>query len=141
MNNQEPLSNSPLGGIEIATGIDIVEVKRVTRMLTRWSDRMGRKVFTPSELTIWKDQPESLAGHFAAKEATLKALGTGMRGISLLEVEVTQKPGGQPCLVLHENARREADRQGWQSISLSISHDAGVAVAVVTVLKIGTQEK
>ncbi|MBT7616146.1 MAG: 4'-phosphopantetheinyl transferase superfamily protein, partial [Calditrichaeota bacterium] len=72
---------------------------------------------------------------FAAKEATYKALNTKRKGITWLDIEVRVTVLGIPSVRLYGNAADESRKQGWNSVSLSLSHDAGIAVAVVNVLK------
>jgi len=96
-------------------GLDMVEVGRLRGAVERRGDRFLRRVFTPAEVESCGDgasRYERLAARFAAKEAVLKALGTGMRGVSLVEVEVEPDAYGRPHVRLHGRARRVADSRG-----------------------------
>lgn len=125
-------------GIGIALGVDIVAVARIEQALRRWGKRFLERCFTDWEIEHLSNNPQSLAGRFAAKEAVYKALECGERiTIGWRDVEVRAGLNRAPLLRLYQNARKEADRQGWQSEIVSISHDAGIVVAVVTALKFG----
>ena len=121
---------------KIALGIDVVEINRVKRIFDRWDRRFVQRCFTNTEQKLCGGDISSFAVRFAAKEAVMKALGTGMKGVNWLDIEVHNLPSGAPVLKLHNRAEREADRQGWQSVSLSLTHSAGVAIAVVAAVKI-----
>ncbi len=113
-------------------GVDMVAVARVEGAMRRWGERFLRRVFTPRERTQVTNSPfpmEGLAARFAAKEAFLKALGRGLFQIPFLDIEVVREKGGRPILVLHGRAR-EAVPSGMR-IHLSLSHDAGMAIAFV----------
>jgi holo-[acyl-carrier protein] synthase len=82
---------------------------------------------------------ERLAVLIAAKEATSKALGTGLRGVGWKEMEVVHARSGKPSLRLHGRAEARAEALGWASTSVSLTHDAGVAIAVV--VAVGLREE
>lgn len=112
-------------------GIDLVEIARVTRLLG--SRPAARSIFTAAELRFCGQA--SLAGRLAAKEATLKALGTGL-GLPpsrrlLGEAEIVQLAGGAPVLRLHGKLARQAARLGLTSAVVTITHTAGLAIAQV----------
>jgi holo-[acyl-carrier protein] synthase len=116
-------------------GIDIVEVGRIERMLKDHPDRFLERCFTRGEQVYSVDgrrRDEHLAARFAAKEAVLKALGTGWsRGIAWTDIEVVPLPSGQPTIRLHGRAAGIAAELGVARWSLSISHTAEYAVASV----------
>jgi holo-[acyl-carrier protein] synthase len=116
-----------------AHGIDLVECSRLAEVIERHGERFLRRVFTPGELGYCrrqKRQIEHLAGRFAAKEAVLKALGTGWRGgIAWTDVEVVNSPSGRPDVVLSGRCRQLADELGLSCILVSISHTATHAIA------------
>ena len=85
-----------------------VEIGRVHRLLQRHRDRFRSRVFTPAELVLCRDRPHQLAARFAAKEATMKALGTGIRGVAWREIEVLPNRRGKPLLFLYGRARERA---------------------------------
>ncbi len=118
-----------------AHGIDIVEVTRIARLLEEHGERFLQRVFTPGELgyaAAGRRRDEHLAARFAAKEATLKALGTGWRsGIAWTDVEVVLLPSGAPTLRLHGKAAEIAQRQNIGAWLVSLSHTRDYAVASV----------
>ena len=117
--------------MEIAVGVDVIEIDRVALAVERWGRRFLERVYTQDELAYCRGRPDRLAARFAAKEAVMKALGTGTRGVGWREVEVVRKPGGQPTIVLHERASRRAASLGIESLSVSLSHSRAYAVASV----------
>lgn len=116
-------------------GIDLTRVDRVERLLARYGERFLRRVYTPHEQAAAGHGPERarrLAGRFAAKEAALKALGTGLsRGIRWRDVEVVRAPGHPPALALHGAAAAVARQRGVDRLHVTITHDGPYAVAVV----------
>jgi holo-[acyl-carrier protein] synthase len=119
----------------IAHGVDIVEVQRIASMIERHGQQFLDRVFTAGEQAYARDsrrRDEHLAARFAAKEAALKALGTGWRsGIAWTDVEVVPLPSGQPTLRVHGRAAEIAAELGISSWSLSLSHTSSMAVASV----------
>ena len=79
-------------------GIDIIEIARIQRAMERWGKRFLRRVYTEPELRLCCGKPSSLAVRFAGKEAVIKALGTGVKGISWREIEILAEPGGRPVV-------------------------------------------
>jgi len=119
----------------IGTGMDLVSVERFAAFLRRRGEAGLRRLFTPAELEYCRPlalPTPSLAARFAAKEAFLKALGTGLAGgLRWTEVEVVRAPSGQPSLRLHGGAAAAAARRGAGRFHLSISHTEQLAGAVV----------
>ena len=115
----------------LVTGIDIIEIWRVRRVVTRWGDRFLRRIYTDQELDFCSGQIPRLAARFAAKEATSKALGTGIRGIMWKEVEVIRELGKAPTIHLHGKAYQKAETLGIRSLALTISHSKDYAIASV----------
>jgi holo-[acyl-carrier protein] synthase len=119
----------------VGTGIDIVEVPRLAATLERFGERFLKRVFTAEEIRYCDskaNRAERYAARFAAKEAGLKAIGTGLRGgISWRELEVSREPGGRPMLSFHGIAATYANRLGARRFSLSLSHTAQHAIAQV----------
>ncbi len=112
-------------------GIDVVAVARVAALLERHGERFTRRCFLPGEIRRPGDA-EHLAGVLAAKEAAFKALGTGWGGgVGWHSVEVTHTTTGGPAVLLHGAAAAHAAARGAGRAHLTISHAAGVAVAVV----------
>jgi|YNPBryantNP2012_1023418.scaffolds.fasta_scaffold24130_2 holo-[acyl-carrier protein] synthase len=113
----------------IAVGVDIVNLPRFARALERWGNRFAQRLFTEGELARARGPSAAaeLAGNFAAKEALLKAMGTGLtQGISWRDVEVLRDARGAPRYSL---SGRAADLFRGRS-ALSISHDGDYAIAV-----------
>ena len=115
----------------LATGVDIIEISRIARTLERYGDRFLRRIYTPGELEYCRGRPSKLASRFAAKEATMKALGTGVRGVGWKDIEVTRAPSGAPGILLHGRAKARAERLGVLEISVSMSDSQDNAVAFV----------
>jgi holo-[acyl-carrier protein] synthase len=111
-------------------GIDIIKVARIRETLDRFGSRFSNRVLTPLERRYVRDRPETLAGRWAAKEATSKVLGLGVRGIGWQEIEVERLPTGQPSIRLHGRAARRAEQLGMERIAVSISHESEYAVAI-----------
>ena len=115
-------------------GIDIVECARLGTMLDRHGQRFLDRVFTAAEQAYCHSHKrflEHLAGRFAAKEAVLKALGTGWRdGICWTDIEILNNPAGQPRVQLTGRCREIADQNGFAGILVSISHTQDHATAV-----------
>ena len=115
----------------LSTGVDIIEISRIARTLERYGDRFLRRIYTPGELEYCRGRPSKLASRFAAKEATMKALGTGVRGVGWKDIEVTRAPSGAPGILLHGRAKARAERLGVLEISVSMSDSQDNAVAFV----------
>ena len=119
----------------IGLGIDICQISRVARFLERYGDRFTRRCFTPREIAHaehYKHNAEQFAARIAAKEAASKALGTGWRrGVHWKNFEVDSLPSGKPFLRVHGRAAELAAEMGAKTINVSLTHDAGVAAAVV----------
>jgi len=119
----------------VGTGIDIVEVPRVAAAMARFGRRFLERLFTEAEIRYCEskqNRAERYAARFAAKEAALKAVGTGWkRGVAWREVEVGREPGGRPTILFHGKAAEFAAGLGMKRASLSLSHTAEHAVAQV----------
>jgi len=115
----------------LTTGVDIIEIPRIKQTLDRYGERFLKRVFTHDEIAYCRGRAPNLAGRFAAKEATMKALGTGVRGVSWKDIEVIRAESGAPSVKLHGRAKARAERLQVVEISLSISHSREFAVAFV----------
>ena len=113
-------------------GTDIVEIERIRRAIERWGDRFLNRVFTRSELSIYGHRAHSLAASYASKEAVMKLLGTGNRGVAWREIETLYHPSGKPMIKLNGRAIKQAEKLGIKEIevSLSHSHDNAIATAI-----------
>jgi holo-[acyl-carrier protein] synthase len=119
----------------VGTGVDITDVSRIKAAVERFGDRFLERVFTPEEVrycTAKANPAERLAARFAAKEAGMKALGTGLRhGITWHDVEVVRQPGGRPAVRFSGKAAEFAERLGCKRAHLSLTHTADQAMAFV----------
>ena len=115
----------------LTTGVDIVEIPRVQRVLAGYGPRFLERIFTEGEIAYCRGRAPNLAARFAAKEATMKALGTGTRGVSWKDIEVLRRESGEPHIRLQGRAEERAQRLGVVEISLSLSHCQEYAVAFV----------
>jgi holo-[acyl-carrier protein] synthase len=113
-------------------GIDIIEIARIERAIEHWEERFLHRVYTEPELRLCRKKPSRLAGHFAGKEAVMKALGTGTKGISWREIEILAEPGGKPLVHLYGKAQEKADDLGLDKLAISLSHSREYAIAFVT---------
>ena len=119
----------------VGTGIDIAEVPRIRQSIERFGERFLQRVFTDGEIRYCESKAnrfERYAARFAAKEAGMKALGTGWNfGVRWRDLEVARKPGGRPTLMLHGKAAEFAAKLGATSIALSLTHTREQAMAQV----------
>ena len=119
----------------VGTGVDITEVARIRAAVERFGERFLKRVFTPDEVRYCVSKvnvAERLAARFAAKEAGMKAIGTGLRhGITWQDVEVVRAPGQRPQLRFSGKAAEFAASLGCKRSHLSISHTAEQAIAHV----------
>lgn len=119
----------------VGLGLDIAEIDRIEAAITRHGTPFLERVFTPGEVAYcerYRNKFERYAGRFAAKEAAMKALGTGWRrGVRWRDIEVTRELSGKPTLRLEGVARQVADALGVRNISLTISHSGNWALAEV----------
>ena len=118
----------------IGLGFDATDIPRVAEIYEKYGERFLRRVFTAGEIaycTRRKNPVPHLAGRFAAKEATMKALGTGhARGVIWIDIEVFRQ-GGPPQLRLHGGAARRAEEMGVERSLLTITHSDALAMAQV----------
>ncbi len=112
-------------------GVDIIEIARIEKTIARWGQRFLRRIYTDLELRICRKRPEALAVRFAGKEAVMKALGTGTKGISWREIEISSEPGGKPLVHLYGKAQNQANSLGLSQLAISLSHSREYAIAFV----------
>jgi holo-[acyl-carrier protein] synthase len=124
------------GQLTASVGVDIVDVARIDRVLGR--EHAAERLLTASEIAYCRARPavgQHAAARFAAKEAVLKAFGTGLSGgLRWTDVEVVNDPGGRPRVRLHGAAAALAARRGLASIEISLSHTADLAIAQAVAL-------
>ena len=116
-------------------GTDLAEVARIRRSREQYGERFLRRVYTERERSYALSKAnwaERLAARFAAKEAGMKAIGTGWSdGVGWQDLEVINEPSGRPTLRLHGAAERVAAQMGVARVSLSMTHTSETAMAVV----------
>jgi holo-[acyl-carrier protein] synthase len=112
-------------------GVDLVDVARFSRLVTLRGAALCRRVFTRRELETCHGSVTRLAARFAAKEATAKALGTGIGPIAWRDVEIRTTGRGETELILAGAARVAARKRGLDAWAVSLSHDATHAIALV----------
>ncbi|MGA8871363.1 MAG: holo-ACP synthase [Candidatus Acidiferrales bacterium] len=119
----------------VGLGLDIAEIDRIEAAIVRHGAPFLERLFTPAEVAYCerhKGKYERYAARFAAKEAAMKALGTGWsHGVRWRDIEVTREPSGKPTLRLEGVAAQIAQRMGVKNISLSITHSGNLALAEV----------
>ena len=116
---------------QLRVGVDLCAADDVADAIDRFGDRYLERIYTPHERASCTGQPERLAARFAAKEATVKVLRPEAEGIDLRSIEIQRQPGGWCEVHLAGHAAELADRAGIGSLAVSISHDRGLATAVV----------
>jgi holo-[acyl-carrier protein] synthase len=119
------------GAAGLSTGLDLVEIERIRGLVERYGDRFLERVFTDGEREICRGRMPMLAARFAGKEAAMKALGTGLRGLFWRDVEILRDQLGKPLLILHGGAAARARAVGFSEWSISLTHTRDHACAVV----------
>ncbi|HEY7801330.1 MAG TPA: holo-ACP synthase [Dehalococcoidia bacterium] len=117
--------------MEYAVGIDVIEIVRVKKVLARHPERFLRRVFTAEEVAFCRGRVPELAARFAAKEAVMKALGTGARGLAWREIEILPNERGKPLVYLHGLAQKRAEHIGLRGVDISLTHSHELAIASV----------
>jgi holo-[acyl-carrier protein] synthase len=119
----------------VGLGLDIAEIDRIEAAITRHRASILERLYTPAEVAYCeshRNKFERYAGRFAAKEAAMKALGTGWRrGVRWRDIEIIREPSGKPSLALKGAAKRIADGLGVKNISVTITHSGNLALAEV----------
>jgi holo-[acyl-carrier protein] synthase len=134
-----PIANRklPINNVSmiLGTGVDIAEVPRIRETIARFGDRFLRRIFTDGEIRYCEQRArrfESYAARFAAKEAGMKALGTGWsRGVRWRDIEVVRPKGQRPTIQFHGEAAAIAAKLGTKNIALSLTHTSEQALAHV----------
>jgi holo-[acyl-carrier protein] synthase len=126
----------------IGTGVDLCEVSRIRQAIERFGHKFIERIFTPREIAYVERKAnkfERYAARFAAKEAGMKAIGTGWRrGITWQDFEVTNLPSGKPTLRFQGVAGVFAERLGVKNVSLSLTHTAETALAMLILEGVGS---
>lgn len=113
-----------------AIGVDIIEIDRIKRAISRWQDSFLNRIYTRAELEC-NHNVSSLAARFAAKEAVMKALGTGTRGVGWKDIEIVTNGDGEPLIRLYGRALKKSAELGLARFEVSLSHSRKYAVAFV----------
>ncbi len=111
-------------------GVDIIEIERIESAARQWGKRFLDRVYTEAELKICQDRFSSLAARFAAKEAVMKVLGTGAKGISWRGIEIMADVRGKPLVKLYGQAKSRAEELNLSEFSVSLSDTKQYAIAV-----------
>jgi holo-[acyl-carrier protein] synthase len=116
---------------KFAVGIDVIEIDRVAEAIARHGDRFLRRVYTEDEIAHCRGRIGELAARFAAKEAVMKALGTGIRGVGWREIETLPNRRGKPLVFLYGRAAERAQSIELRGLEISLTHSKAFAVASV----------
>ena len=123
--------------MEILQGIDLLEVERIKKIYLNYENKFLKKILTDSEIKQIKKNQKiyyKIAGKFSAKEAVVKAMGTGFSdGIRIKDIEIINLKNGKPTINLHGKAKKKIGNV--ESSSISISNDGGFVVSIATFLK------
>jgi len=125
----------------IAVGIDLIEIPRIQRSIDDFGERFLRRVYTERERDRYRGRTNELAARFAAKEATSKALGTGIIGIRWREMEILPNRRGKPVLILHGRPAERARQPGLNHFSVSLTHSRTDAMAFVVATHTETEQE
>ena len=122
----------------LRSGVDICSIARVDEVYQKFGEKFLRRILTQKEAAYVQSSSRHLitrlAARFAAKEAMMKVLGTGIVGAGWHEIEVAKAPSGEPSILLHGRAKIRAERLGLRKISLSMSHEKEYAVAFIVAM-------
>ena len=112
-------------------GVDIIEIARIEQAIARWGDGFLYRIYTDLELKLYRKKLSSLAARFAGKEAVVKALGPGNKGIGWRDIEILADSDGKPLVRLYNKAQNRADDLGLDGLAISLSHSKEYAIAFV----------
>jgi holo-[acyl-carrier protein] synthase len=125
-------------GVGLLLGLDLTEIDRVAGVLERHGERFLARIFRPGEIRRARRHPrafaEHVAGRFAAKEAAMKALGLGWRGLAFRDIEVGRDAHGKPLIAFHGRALERSRALDVLSAEVTITHGRDIAAAVVALL-------
>ena len=116
---------------KFSTGIDIIEIERIKHVLKKHNLRFLKRIYTDDEVKFCRGRTPELAARFAAKEAVMKALGTGTHGVSWKDIEVLPNKRGKPLVFLYGRAARRAEKISLRGLEISLSHSKEYALASV----------
>ena len=115
----------------LVNGVDIIEIRRIRNAACCYGDRFLERIYTDQEKAYCRGRAPQLASRFAAKEAVMKALGTGTHGVRWKDIEVVRTSGRAPTIELHGTAINRAEQLGIAHMAVSLSHSTEFAVAFV----------
>jgi len=115
----------------IPIGVDIIEIRRIRQAISRWGNSFLKRVYTNNELEYCHNEAMRLAARFAAKEAVMKALGIGTKGIGWKDIEILLNSDGAPRIQLHGQAHKKSKELGITEFSVTLSHSKQYAIAFV----------
>ena len=136
-----PAPLSPPQGVNVAVGVDIIEVERVRKVYEKHGERFLQRVFTEIEVQQSRGKAARLAGRFAAKEAISKALGTGLHGVKWREMEIVQLRSGRPSVRLHGTAKLRAWQLGLSAFDVSMADLAQFSIAIAVAVQTNLPEQ
>ncbi|MEX2081644.1 MAG: holo-ACP synthase [Dehalococcoidia bacterium] len=116
---------------KFAVGVDVIEIGRIADVIARHGERFLQRIYTEDEVAHCRGRVSELAARFAAKEAVMKALGTGVRGISWREIEVLPNRRGKPLVFLYGKADSRAKAIELRGLEISLTHSREFAIASV----------
>ncbi len=116
---------------KFAVGIDVIEIGRVEDVIRRHGDRFLERIYTPAEIAHCRGRVSELAARFAAKEAVMKALGTGVRGVGWKDIEVLPNRRGKPLVFLYGRGAARARTIELRGLEVSLTHSKEYAIASV----------
>jgi holo-[acyl-carrier protein] synthase len=129
------------GSVRLLLGLDLTEIDRVARALERHGERFLARIFRDGEIRTERRHARALAAHvagrFAAKEAAMKALGLGWRGLAFRDIEIGRDPRGKPLVSFHGKALMRARSLKVFAVEVTITHGKDIAAAVVALLTSG----
>jgi holo-[acyl-carrier protein] synthase len=131
----EPIWDPEAAG-PVEVGVDAIEIERIAAALEKFGQRFLNRIYTQKERDRYGDRPAELAARFAAKEAVMKVLGTGVRGIRWRDIEVMPNRRGKPIVQLHETAAKRARLLGFRHVAISLTHSRNDSIAVVAATKL-----
>ncbi len=110
-------------------GVDLIEIDRIEKALARWGEKFLHRVYTAREIEYYSHKASILAVRFAGKEAVMKLMGTGTKGVGWREIEILHLDSGKPVVRLHGRALEKAREMGISDIEISMSHSRQNALA------------
>jgi holo-[acyl-carrier protein] synthase len=127
------------GGPLVGVGVDVVDLDAFGRQLRVGGDRFLARLLIPAEVEYCKGRLEQLATRVAGKEAVVKALRCGFRGVGWHEIEIVTAANGAPSVMLHRRAARQAESLGVERVDVSLAHEGRLAVAIAVASPAGTR--